>query len=368
MDKTPESRLPYSLLITFEFLKVVLFLYGFLISITLMGAAFKAHKQVAETLIVATNNPFIGLVIGIVVTSLIQSSSTTTSIIVTMVGAGTLPLTNAIPMVMGANIGTTVTNTIVSFGYAGRRTEFERSFGASIVHDMFNIYATCILFPLEIYFHFIEISATKLETIFEGFGGLDFVSPLKVLVNPVADPIANFLPNPYLLLIVALAGLFYTMKGIVDNMRGIVMEKVENVLNIYLFRNAAISLLFGMIFTAIVQSSSIATSILIPIVGAGLLSIEQIFPYTLGANIGTTITAMLAALTIAMPAALTVALAHLLFNIFGILIIYPIKIVPIWTARTIAAYVSRSKKHFIIFAGIYILLHVVPIVFAFIHG
>ncbi len=349
------------------FMKILLFLYLFLISIDLMGTAFKSSgREFADTLMRTTSNPFIGLVIGIVVTSIIQSSSTTTTIIVTMVAAGTLPLQSAIPMVMGANIGTTVTNTIVSFGYANRKIEFERSFGASIVHDIFNIYATLILFPLELYFGIIYRTASAAEKIFEGMGGFKFTSPLKFILHPVSKPLAEFIDNHWLLLIVAFIGLFTAMSGIVRNMKGIVMEKIERVLNQYLFKNAALSLLFGIVFTAIVQSSSITTSIIIPIVGAGLLTIEQIFPYTLGANIGTTITALLAvlALDVGKEAAMTIALCHLTFNIYGIAILYPFKALPIWTARSIASYVSRSRKHFIIFLIIYILLHVVPIVFA----
>ncbi|HDY90359.1 MAG TPA: hypothetical protein ENH82_19850, partial [bacterium] len=311
-----------------------------------------------------TSNPFSGLAIGIVVTSIIQSSSTTTSIIVAMVGAGTLPLKSAIPMVMGANIGTTVTNTIVSFGYVGRKREFERSFGASIVHDMFNIYATIILFPLELYTGIIYKSALVLVNIFKGMGGFRFISPFKIIIRPVSMPIAGFIENHFVLLVVALFCLFFSMSGIVKNMKGIVMEKIEQVLNKYLFRNAIISLVFGMLFTALVQSSSITISILIPIVGAGILTIEQIFPYTLGANIGTTITALLAALTFGGEAAMTVAFSHFVFNVFGIAIFYPLKKLPIWTSKKIASYVSKSKKHFIIFLIIYILLHTIPIIFA----
>jgi len=347
--------------------KVVFFLYCFLLSITLMGSAFKASgKEFADTLMRTTANPFIGLVIGIVVTSIIQSSSTTTTIIVTMVGAGTLPLQSAIPMVMGANIGTTVTNTIVSFGYVGRKTEFERSFGASIVHDMFNIYATCIFFPLELYTEIIYRSAQVLEKVFEGVGGFKFSSPLKIILNPIAHPIVDFVDNHYVLLIIAFIGLFFSMSGIVKNMKGIVVEKIELVLNRYLFRNTLISIAFGMIFTSIVQSSSITTSIIIPLVGAGVLTIEQIFPYTLGANIGTTITALLAVLALdeGKEAAMTIALCHLIFNIYGILIFYPLKVLPIKTAKIVAAYVSKSKKHFLIFLFIYVLLHILPIIFA----
>ncbi|MFC1485889.1 Na/Pi symporter, partial [Candidatus Latescibacterota bacterium] len=125
-------------------------------------------------------------------------------------------------------------------------------------------------------------------------------------------------------------------------MKGIIIEKVEHILDSYLFRNALISMLFGCLITALVQSSSITTSIIIPLVGAGILSIEQIFPYTLGANIGTTVTAFLATLVVMenREAAVTIALCHLIFNTFGILLFYPLRVIPIKTATTIAAFVS----------------------------
>jgi len=116
-------------------------------------------------------------------------------------------------------------------------------------------------------------------------------------------------------------------------------------------------------FTALVQSSSITTSMIIPLAGAGVLTIEQIFPYTLGANVGTTITAILAALSMGIEAGMTIALCHFTFNIYCILFIYPLKYIPIKSAKTIAAFASKSKKHFILFLVIYILFHIIPIVF-----
>ncbi len=349
----------------YELAKVLFFVYCFLVSIALMGMAFKASGAgFKELLKTSTSNPFAGLAIGIVVTSIIQSSSTTTSIIVAMVAAGAIPLESAIPMVMGANIGTTVTCTIVSFGYVGRKIEFERSFGASIVHDIFNIYATIILFPLELYTGIISKTAHLLVKIFKNMGGFSFISPFKIIVDPVAEPIAGFIGNHWWLLIFALICLFFSMAGIIKNMKGIVMEKIERILNRYLFRNVLISIAFGTLFTALVQSSSITTSMLIPLVGAGVLTVEQVFPFTLGANLGTTITAVLAALSLGVEAGMTIALCHFAFNVFGILIMYPLKFIPIKSAKFIASFASKSKKHFILFLIIYILLHIVPIVFA----
>ena len=106
----------------FKMFAVVALLYCFLVSIGLMGSAFKGFgKGFAESLIKTTSNPLVGLFIGILATSLVQSSSTTTSIVVGMVGSGVIAVPNAIPIVMGANIGTTVTNTLVSLGHVSRR-------------------------------------------------------------------------------------------------------------------------------------------------------------------------------------------------------------------------------------------------------
>ncbi|MCZ6621799.1 MAG: Na/Pi symporter, partial [Deltaproteobacteria bacterium] len=124
----------------FRIIQLLIFLYLFLFSINLMGASLKMFgKGFAETLIASTSVPLVGLFIGILATSLIQSSSSTTAIVVGMVGGGVLTVSNAIPIIMGANIGTSVTNTLVSLAHINRTLEFRRSFSASTVHDFFNL-------------------------------------------------------------------------------------------------------------------------------------------------------------------------------------------------------------------------------------
>ena len=113
----------------------------------------------------------------------------------------------------------------------------------------------------------------------------------------------------------------------------------------YIFNTALKALFFGVLITILVQSSSITTSLVIPLAGAGILTLKQIFPFTLGANIGTTITALLAAIT-GTVTALVAAFSHLLFNIFGILIIYGIpalRRVPLFCAEKIAALAVKNK-------------------------
>jgi sodium-dependent phosphate cotransporter len=113
----------------------------------------------AETLIATTTNPLVGLFIGILATSIIQSSSSTTSIVVGLVAGGALNVANAIPIVMGANIGTSVTNLLVSLTQIRRDLEFRRALSAAIVHDFFNILAVIVIFPLQYFTNFLGRSS-----------------------------------------------------------------------------------------------------------------------------------------------------------------------------------------------------------------
>ncbi len=117
-------------------------LYLFFSSIELMSTAFKmSGAGLADQLLNTASDPVAGLLIGFLATSMIQSSSTTTTIVVGLVASGALTIQLAVPIIMGANIGTTTTNTIVSMGHVTRPAEFERAFAASTVHDFFNVFA-----------------------------------------------------------------------------------------------------------------------------------------------------------------------------------------------------------------------------------
>lgn len=348
-------------------LKIILFivfLYLFILSIQLMGTSFKLMgKGFAESLIRTTANPFVGLLIGVLTTSIIQSSSTTTSITVGFVAGGVLTLRSAIPVIMGANIGTTITNTIVAIGHVTRRREFQRAFAAATVHDFFNVLAVIILFPLEIIFHPLEKTASILANAFVGVGGIKFLSPLKLITQPIIDLIKKIIHNPILLVIIALALLFFSLIRMVRTMRSLMLVTIEVFLDKYLFKNDITAFILAVVVTAVIQSSSVTTSLIVPLVGAGLLTVRKIFPYTLGANVGTTITANLAAFATLNPVAITLAFTHSLFNIFGIVIIYPLKKIPIWLAETFAKVMAKSRKNTIFFLIIYFLFYLAPLVY-----
>jgi len=172
---------------------VFICLYFFLVSIGLMGAAFKGFgKKFAENLLATTSNPFVGLFIGILATSIVQSSSTTTSIVVGIVASGVLTIGNAIPIIMGANIGTTVTNMFVSLGHITRREEFKRAITGAAVHDYFNLICVIIMFPLELATGFLQKTATALAHVFMNFGGIKFTSPIKIITKPFINLLKHF--------------------------------------------------------------------------------------------------------------------------------------------------------------------------------
>ena len=152
---------------------------------------------------------------------------------------------------------------------------------------------------------------------------------------------------------------------IVKLLKSLVLEKIETFFDQYIFKTALRAVLFGVLLTIMVQSSSITTSLVVPLAGAGVLSLKKIFPFTLGANIGTTITALLAALT-GTVSALVAAGCHLFFNVFGILIIYgikPLREIPLICATLISEYAVKNK--FIPLIYLLIMFVFIPLIIIF---
>ncbi len=329
----------------FRIIQLLIFLYLFLFSINLMGASLKMFgKGFAETLIASTSVPLVGLFIGILATSLIQSSSSTTAIVVGMVGGGVLTVPIAIPIIMGANIGTSVTNTLVSLAHINRSLEFRRSFSASTVHDFFNLLAVLVIFPLQISTDFLGRTATFFAGQFQSAGGFRLFNPVKAATIPLVNLLAQWMGQyPWILLALSLILLLVSLKFMVGALRVLAVKKAEVWFDRVLFRTAIRAFVVGFLLTILAQSSSITTSLIIPMAGAGILTLEQIFPYTLGANVGTTFTAILAALAIGSPNALVVAFVHLLFNITGIGIWWPLRKLPLFLARRVSDIAIRNR-------------------------
>ena len=348
-------------------------LFLFLLAIHGMSGGFKMlSKDFVGSFFAATSNPFVGLVVGILTTTLMQSSSVTTSMIVALVAApdNPLPIGNAVFMVMGANIGTTITNTIVSLGHIHRRDEFRRAFSAATCHDFFNFLTVAVLIPVEIATGLLQKSSANLASLLSGLSGGTLPNPLKPALKAALAPIQAGIAMAFdaaeaqgvALVAVSAVLVFVSLYLLVRTLRWLAATRVERVIGRVLDSSAYAGMLVGIIVTVMVQSSSITTSILVPLAGAGMLTLRQIFPVTLGANLGTTVTALLASLAVSGPSArlgLQIALCHLLFNGLGILLIYPfkpIREIPLRLAGWLAAVAVASPR--------YALLYVVGLFYA----
>ncbi|XP_070569853.1 sodium-dependent phosphate transport protein 2B-like [Ptychodera flava] len=417
-------------------------LYLFICSLDFLSSAFRllGGKTAGEAIgssIVATN-PICGLMVGVLATVLVQSSSTTTSIVVSMVASGILQVRPAIPIIMGANIGTSVTNTIVALFQAGDRQEFRRAFAGATVHDMFNWLSVIVLLPVEIISGYLfrltkaitdslhlqsneDVDVELLKVITKPFTSLIIQVDKKVITKiaegdesalskslvkhycETVDDVTTFLDNVtelvnttsapgeplelknmtllknmtktetvpveachflfydlkwkynwtdsqlgVLILILALLILCICLVCIVKLLHSLLKGQIavitKKVINSDFpgrlsFLSGYVAILVGAGLTMVLQSSSIFTSAMTPLVGVGVVTVERMYPFTLGANIGTTFTAILAALASSggkLRAALQIAFCHLFFNITGIVIWYPIphmRKVPIYLAK-----------------------------------
>lgn len=307
-------------------LKALLIIFIFLFSIDLMGNAFKLlGENAAQSLIYATTNPFIGLFIGLLVTAIIQSSSTSTSMIVAMVASGSITMSDAVPMIMGANVGTTLTSTIVSLGFITRKNEFRKALAASTVHDFFNILTVLILFPLEYYYGLVSSISQQITGFFLDQGKSDNSSNFgfKLFdVIPITKYIIAFIDNSLLSIVFSFAMLFGSIKLLSRLIYKLMIGESQGKLSKFIFDKSLKSFSWGAVITAGVQSSSVTTSLVVPFVATGKVSLKNATPFIMGANIGTTITAFIAVL-FESSTAMSIAVTHLLFNLVGVAVFLP---------------------------------------------
>ncbi|XP_040538450.1 sodium-dependent phosphate transport protein 2A isoform X4 [Gallus gallus] len=418
------------------------FLYLFVCSLDVLSSAFQlAGGKVAGDIFkdnAILSNPVAGLVVGILVTVLVQSSSTSTSIIVSMVSSGLLEVRSAIPIIMGSNIGTSVTNTIVALMQAGDRSEFKRAFAGATVHDCFNWLSVLVLLPLEVVSGYLHHVTRLVVATFNIRSGKDAPDLLKIITEPFTKLIIQLdksvitgiatgdeslrnrslirmwcgpappqparslqtaaggvgvppnctasghcssngigilhnvtrqkcehlftdTPLPDLAVgLVLLAGslvvlctcLILLVKILNSLLKGQVAKAIQKVINTDLphpfsWLTGYFAMVVGAGMTFVVQSSSVFTSAITPLIGLGVISIERAYPLTLGSNIGTTTTAILAALASPgdkLASSFQIALCHFFFNISGILLWYPLPFtrLPIRMAKALG---ERTAKY-----------------------
>ncbi len=336
--------------IFFRSLLFLLLILLFLAAVKMFGEAAQMLRMEYETsvnvLMSGMSNPFIGLCIGIFATALMNSSSATTSLAVAMVASGAISLEHAVAIVIGANIGASITSMMVSMGNITDKRAFIRGFGVAFIQDCYSLITAAVCFTLEYSFHFLSGSARFLSTVVTSWGasggneagcGSWFCNPMPILVDTPVKIVhlffCNFLRFPVTAAavcmgILGLIVLFFALVNMTKNMKVLMADKVEEWINCVLSKNGYLGLLIGWVVTMIIQSSGITTSLLVPLVAAGILRIRTAYPLILGAKLGTPITGVLAALaflgTSAGTNAMAIALVHFLFNIVGVGLLYPI--------------------------------------------
>lgn len=332
-------------------------LYLLLLSVTMVGSGFKmATGDQAKVLFEFASHPIAGLMIGLVATALIQSSSTVTSIIVGLV-AGGLPVETAIPMIMGANIGTTVTNTIVSLAHIREKEEFKNAFASATIHDFFNILAVIIFLPLEIMFGIFEKISEWLVSFFISTGDMsiksfNFIKPITKPVVKTIETQLSFLNSEVIgfsLIIGGIITIFIAITFMGKLMKKLMVGRAKEILKNAIGKGPLHGIFSGTLVTVLVQSSSTTTSLIIPLVGNKILKVKDIYPFTIGSNIGTCITALLAATAVTgefAVFALQIALVHLSFNLAATIVIFGIPLlrnVPLNTSHWISDLAIKNR-------------------------
>jgi len=331
-----------------QVIRVGLAVLGFFIAIHFLSISFHSiGHDFANSFAMAFSNPAIGLFIGLLGTAILQSSSTTTSMAVTAVAAGSISLENAIPVVMGANIGTTLTSTIVSMSYVTKTAEFRKAVSAGVVHDMFNVLTCILLFPLEMKYGILSRTSMKLASLInisepaQNFSEKLFLYSFIEKIGSIVVEHAGVL----VMLVLSFILLFVTVKIISNILYNQLIGNAKSKFESIAFKNTFKSFGWGFLLTSIIQSSSLTTSLIVPLVATGKVNLRRAFQFIVGANLGTTITAILAAL-FKSEAAMSLAIAHFLFNSVGLVFFLAIpflRVIPIYLSEKLGAVALRFK-------------------------
>ena len=331
MEETPltiQTKLKF-----WDNLRIVLYILAalllFLFALDLMISSLQhLGKETVETIILATSNPFTGLFIGLLITAMIQSSSTTTSLVVAMVATGSLTLQSAVPVIMGANVGTTITSLIVSLGFLNKKKEFKRAVAAGSYHCFFNLLTVILLFPLEYYYGFLSSLSSQIATYLFTPDTVNYTVETvhtRSLFDPIVSFVVRLVPYGFVLIVLSFALLFTSILIFRKLISDLLKAKSPEAFSRFFFQNKLKSFSWGLLTTAAIRSSTITTSVVVPIVAKRIATLQQAAPFIMGANIGTTITAFIAAaLNASTKGAISIAICHFLFNFIGVLIFFPI--------------------------------------------
>jgi sodium-dependent phosphate cotransporter len=346
-----ESTGTFSWQKTRQILYIIGTLLLFLFALDLMVSSLQhLGKSTAEAILFATSNPFTGLFIGLLITAIIQSSSTTTALTVALVASGSVSIESAVPIIMGANVGTTITSTIIALGFINKKKEFRRAVAAGTYHDFFNILTVIVLFPLEYYYGFLSsLAANITEYLFPNAADASSksISGSWSGFSTIVDFLVANIPSGFILMALAFILLFGSILLFRKIISDLLVASSPEKFSRFFFKNSIKSFFWGIVTTAAIRSSTITTSVVVPIVAKKIASLRYAAPFIMGANVGTTITVFIAAaLNNHTSSAITIALVHFLFNLIGVLLFFPIpflRAIPIDLANRLGKLTLRYR-------------------------
>ena len=334
-------------------------IYLLICAVSIISGGFAGlSSDVAHTMFDFAANPWVGVSVGVLGTVLIQSSTTTTAITVSAVGSGALPIHSAIPIILGANVGTTVTTSLVALTFIGNRTEFRRALGASTIHDFYNWLALLIFFPIELIWQPLERISGALTDALYGTGWLPnpaHFNFIRAITRPVEHAVVEATSHlgttlgPLFTIIVGAGLILLAVRYLGKLLKQLMVGRARDTLIAAVGRNRYLAMASGMGVTVVTQSSTITTSVLVPFAGAGILTPKQIYPVVVGSNLGTTFTVVFAAFAVVGQDAkigLQAAFVHLIYNLFAIIVIYVIPLlrpVPLFCAENLARVASERR-------------------------
>ncbi|KOY88261.1 hypothetical protein AD998_16820 [bacterium 336/3] len=357
--------------ITIKIGSLVLLTFIFLLALDIVIESLKVliGESYIRNSFLQIYNPFIGLFVGLLATALVQSSTLITSLIIALVASNTLSIQNAVAIVIGANLGTTITCMLVSFGHVMRKKEFRKALAGSMLHVMFNLIPIIIIFPLEYYWQILSNLSQKLASLVSGESA---IIPFKIAflneyVNKPLLAIFQINSYPITFLIIAVVLTFVCIRLFIWMFKkAIVNDFITRVRNVF-WATKWKGFIWGTLITALVHSSTIVTSFLVTLIGSNKLSLRQAFPIIMGANLGTTVTALTASLG-KNEATISIAFAHFLFNVISVLLILPFP----WVQRQIVLLcrrLGRLTMQYRLAGFIYILIvfFLIPFILIYLH-
>lgn len=352
------------LLFVKRFLFFLLILFLFLFSLDLLSnAAVKTHGFIDKEVIESLNNPFISFAIGLFLTAIFQSSSLTTSLTVVLVGKSLIGFKAAIFIMMGANLGTTITSMIISLGHLSSAKGFKKAISCALLHHNFNLISILLFFPLEYFFGLFSnttnLIVTKLGFKFENFHQSSNFFEFNIeKFNTFLH--ANF-PS-WMIFLFGILLLFISIRLFISLLKVALLTRFDEKIESYFFGNQLVSLFSGLGITALIHSSTVVTAFLVPYTATSKISLKKAYPFIIGANIGTTFTAIVAALS-SNSLAMSLAFAYFLFNFLGLISFYPTQFqrnIILKPAKYMGKAISRNPL--LLFVYVLLVFFVIPFI------